>query len=57
MAIEPSRGLYLYLRTLTSAMEDSIITDDEASILHVLALALGVHPSDCLLYTSDAADE
>jgi hypothetical protein len=46
MALEPSRGLYLYLRTLTSAMDDSIITDDEASILHVLALALGVHPSD-----------
>lgn len=46
MALEPSRGLYLYLRTLSSAMEDSIITDDEASILHVLAVALGVHPSD-----------
>jgi hypothetical protein len=46
MALEPSRGLYLYLRTLTSAMEDSIITDDEASILHVLAVALGIHPSD-----------
>ena len=46
MALEPSRGLYLYLRTLTSAMEDSIITDDEASILHVLAVALGVNPSD-----------
>lgn len=49
MALEPSRGLYLYLRTLTSAMEDSIITDDEASILHVLAVALGVHPSDTAL--------
>jgi hypothetical protein len=46
MALEPSRGLYLYLRTLTSAMDDSIITDDEASILHVLAVALGIHPSD-----------
>ena len=46
MALEPSRGLYLYLRTLTSAMEDSIITYDEASILHVLAVALAVNPSD-----------
>ena len=46
MALEPSRGLYLYLRTLTSAMDDSIITDDEANILLVLAAALGVHPSD-----------
>jgi hypothetical protein len=46
MALEPSRGLYLYLRTLTSALDDSIITDDEASILHVLAVALGIRPSD-----------
>lgn len=49
MALEPSRGLYLYLRTLGSAMDDSIITDDEASILHVLAVALGVNPSDTAL--------
>jgi len=27
-------------------MDDSILTDDEANILHVLAVALGVHPSD-----------
>ena len=46
MALEPSRGLYLYLRTLTVAMEDSILTDDEATILHILAEALGIHPSD-----------
>ena len=42
----PSRGLYLYLRTLTEAMEDEIVTDDEAAILNVLAIALGVAPSD-----------
>lgn len=46
MALEPSRGLYLYLRTLTVAMEDSILTDDEATILHILAEALGILPSD-----------
>ena len=46
MAMTPSRGLYLYLRTLTEAMEDEIVTDDEAAILNVLAIALGVAPSD-----------
>ena len=46
MALEPSRGLYLYLRTLTVAMEDSILTDDEATILHILAESLGILPSD-----------
>ena len=46
MALEPSRGLYLYLRTLTVAMDDSILTDDEATILHILAEALGILPSD-----------
>ena len=45
MAMTPSRGLYLYLRTLTEAMEDEIVTDDEAAILNVLATALGVAPS------------
>jgi len=46
MTVLPSRGLYLYLRTLTIAMDDEIVTDDEASILHVLANALGVSPGD-----------
>tara|TARA_B100001093_G_scaffold265270_1_gene253664 strand:+ start:64264 stop:64710 length:447 start_codon:yes stop_codon:yes gene_type:complete len=46
MPLETSRGLYLYLRTLTQAMDDDIITHDEANILHVLADALGVRPSD-----------
>lgn len=46
MALEPSRGLYLYLRTLNEALGDEIITDDEAQILRVLADALGVRPID-----------
>ena len=46
MSLNPSRGLYLYLRTLNQAMDDQIITDDEAAILHVLAGSLGVSPSD-----------
>jgi hypothetical protein len=46
MSLKPSRGLYLYLRTLNQAMDDHIITDDEAAILHVLAKSLGVSPSD-----------
>ena len=45
MALEPSRGLYLYLRTLNEALGDEIITDDEAQILRVLAHALGVRPN------------
>ena len=46
MSVTPSRGLYLYLKTLEIAMEDEIVTDDEAAILHVLANALGVSPGD-----------
>jgi|TARA_B110000444_G_scaffold260761_1_gene309120 hypothetical protein len=46
MALEPSRGLYLYLRTLNQALGDSIVTNDEAQILKVLASALGVQPSE-----------
>ena len=46
MSLIPNRGLYLYLRTLNQAMDDQIITDDEAVILHVLAGSLGVSPSD-----------
>ena len=46
MSVTQSRGLYLYLRTLKIAMNDEIVTDDEASILHVLANALGVSPGD-----------
>ena len=46
MALEASRGLYLYLEVLKTALGDDIVTDDEATILKVLAVALGVKPSD-----------
>jgi len=46
MALESSRGLYLYLEVLKVALDDSIVTDDEATILKVLAVALGIQPSD-----------
>ena len=64
MALKPSRGLYLYLRTLKEALGDDSITSDEAQILKVLAEALGVRPSDtaeCLSVargeTTDPFDE
>ena len=46
MPLEPTRGLYLYLETLQVAFDDNIVIDDEAQILHILAQALGVAPSD-----------
>ena len=46
MSLEPSRGLYLYCETLKAAYADEIVTDDEAQILHILAMALGVEPAD-----------
>lgn len=46
MALQPTRGLYLYLETLRVAFEDAIVTDDEAQILRILAGALGVAPAD-----------
>ena len=46
MALIASRGLYLYLEVLTTALGDDIVTDDEASILKVLAIALGIDPSN-----------
>ena len=46
MALTASRGLYLYLEVLRTALNDGIVTDDEASILKVLAVALGVQPSN-----------
>ncbi len=46
MTLTPSRGLYLYINTLRTAMDDEIVTDNEATILKVLATALGIHPSD-----------
>ena len=46
MTLVPSRGLHLYLEVLRTALDDSIVTDDEASILKVLAVALGISPSN-----------
>ena len=46
MALTASRGLYLYLEVLGTALDDDIVTNDEASILKVLAIALGIHPSN-----------
>ena len=40
MTLQPTRGLYLYLETLRVAFDDSIVTDDEAQILRILALSL-----------------
>ncbi len=46
MALKASRGLYFYIETMRTALDDGIVTDDEASILKVLATALGVSPFD-----------
>ena len=45
MALEASRGLYFYIEVLKTALDDEIVTSDEASILKVLAIALGLSPS------------
>ena len=46
MTLVLSRGLHLYIEVLRTALNDSIVTDDEASILKVLAVALGISPSN-----------
>ena len=46
MALIATRGLYLYLEVLSTALTDDIVTNDEASILKVLAIALGMDPSN-----------
>jgi len=47
MALPESRGLHLYLRTLEAAVEDDIVTDDEMSILSVIARAFAL-PGDIM---------
>ena len=47
MALIESRGLHLYLRTLEAAVEDEIVTDDEMSILSVIARAFAL-PGDIM---------
>ena len=44
MALTESRRLHLYLRTLEAALEDEIVTDEEMSILSVLAQAFALPP-------------
>ena len=46
MTLSTSRGFYLYVEVLTTALNDGIVTDDEASILKVLSTALGVSPAN-----------
>jgi hypothetical protein len=42
MALVGTRGLHLYLRTLETALADEIVTDDEMSILGVIAGAFAL---------------
>ena len=47
MALSGTRGLHLYLRTLEAAVEDEIVTDEEMSILRVIARAFAL-PEDVM---------
>ena len=47
----------LYLQLVETALEDSIVSDDEAAILRILAATLGVQPSDTALCLSIARGE
>ena len=40
MALQSSRGLYLFLRTLEVAVDDDVITEDEMAILNILSRCL-----------------
>ncbi len=55
--LEDTPGNRLYLRLVETALEDSIVTDDEASILRILSHSLGVQPSDTALCISIAKGE
>jgi hypothetical protein len=55
--LEDNPGNRLYLRLVETALEDSIVTDDEASILRILSHTLGVQPSDTALCISIAKGE
>ena len=55
--LEDTPGNRLYLRLVETALEDSIVTDDEASILRILSHTLGVQPSDTALCISIAKGE
>ena len=55
--LEDTPGNRLYLRLVETALKDSIVTDDEASILRILSHTLGVQPSDTALCISIAKGE
>lgn len=55
--LEDTPGNRLYLRLVETALEDSIVTDDEAAILRILSHTLGVQPSDTALCISIAKGE
>tara|TARA_B110000008_G_scaffold258334_1_gene277213 strand:- start:976 stop:1419 length:444 start_codon:yes stop_codon:yes gene_type:complete len=55
--LEDTPGNRLYLRLVETALEDSIVTDDEASILRILSHTLGVQPSDTAFCISIAKGE
>ena len=48
--MEEGRSAWIYLEVTKRAFEDGIITDDEASILKVLADCLGIQPSQSQIY-------
>ena len=55
--LQATAGNRLYLQLVETALEDSIVTDDEAAILRILAATLGVQPSDTALCLSIARGE
>ena len=55
--LQDTAGNRLYLQFVETALEDSIVTDDEAAILRILAATLGVQPSDTALCLSIARGE
>ena len=55
--LQDTAGNRLYLQLVETALEDSIVTDDEAALLRILAATLGVQPSDTALCLSIARGE
>ena len=55
--LEDTPANRLYLQLVETALEDSIVTDDEAAILRILASTLGVLPSDTAYCLSIARGE
>jgi hypothetical protein len=55
--LEDNPANRLYLQLVETALEDSIVTDDEAAILRILAATVGVKPSDTAFCISIARGE